>query len=159
MEHTLTLSPLCGSTPKFALKIVVTAALAAAVLMLAGCGGSSSSDTSRPPADLLGTWGGGTSEAPAVLTVTPTGGTLALVCGSADVLTQPLTADATGNFDVVATEIPGLPEAGPFPSIHLVGTVSGSTITLHEVFASGPGPAYTVTYGKSAPTFSGACPA
>ena len=130
------------------------------LLMLAGCGGSSSS-TINPPTNLQGTWGGGTSEAPAVLTLTSTGGTLAFACGAEDVLTQPLVANADGTFNVIATEhIPLLGAInGMYPQVHLVGTVSGSTITLHGVFTSGPGPSYTVTYGKSAPTFNGACPA
>ncbi len=150
MEHTFTCRPRCRFVPK----IVSAAVLAAALLPLAGCGGSSSSS---PPASLLGTWGGGTSEAPAVLTVTSIGGNLAFACGAADVLTQPLVAGANGSFDVVATVIPGIP-AGPLPPIHLVGTVSGNTITLHEVYASGSGANLTVTYGKSAPAFNGSCP-
>ena len=149
MEQTLTLS----ARRRFP-RAAALAALVPALLMLAGCGGSSSS---TPPANLLGTWGGGTSESPAVLTLTPTGGTLAFDCGAADTLTQPLVAGTNGSFDVVATVNPGLP-AGPLPPIHLVGTVSGNTITLHEVTASGPRANLMVTYGKSAPAFNGACP-
>ena len=145
---------------RFAPQIAVIATLAAALLPLSGCGGSSSSGASSPPANLQGNWGGGTSENPAALTLTATGGNLTFACGDADVLTQPLTADATGNFDVVATQhIPLLtPISGGYPQVHLVGTVSGNTITLHEVYASGSGTPFTVTYGKSAPTFNGACP-
>ncbi len=138
------------------------ASIAAAFLLLplAGCGGSSSSSAPSPPANLVGTWGGGTSEAPALLTLTATGGNLAFACGSGDVLTQPLTAGAGGAFDVVATQHSSLfvPVSGVYPQVHLVGTVSGNTITLHEVDASGTGTAYTVTYSQSAPTFNGACP-
>ncbi len=150
MEHPLAFSPRCP----FVANTVFAAALAAALLPLAGCGGSSSSS---PPANLLGTWGGGTSEYPAVLTVTPTGGTLAFACGAADVLTQPLVAGANGAFDVVATEHLSIPSSS-MPTVHLVGTVSGKTITLHEVYASGSGTNLTVTYGKSAPIFNGSCP-
>ena len=150
MGYIFTCRPRCRFVPK----IVCTTVLAAALLPLAGCGGSSSSN---PPANLLGTWGGGTSEAPAVLTVTSTGGNLAFACGAADVLTQPLVAGANGSFDVVATVNSGIP-SGLLPPIHLAGTVSGKTITLHEVYASGPGANLTVTYGKSAPAFNGSCP-
>ncbi len=139
----------------------LAASLPLMLLTLAGCGGgSSSSGTSSPPANLQGTWGGGTSENPAALTLTATGGDLITACGTDDVLNQPLTADASGNFDVVATEhIPLFtPVSGLYPQVHLVGTISGSTITLHEVSASGPGPTYTVAYGKPAPVFNGACP-
>lgn len=158
MEHTLTFSSRCR-VPKIVLNIAVTAALAAAVLPLAGCGGSSSSSTSSPPANLQGSWGGGTSENPAVLTLTATGGDLALPCGDEDVFTQPLVANADGTFDVIATEhIPLFtPVSGAYPQIHLVGTVSGSTITIHEVFALGLGMPYTLTYGKAAPIFNGPC--
>ena len=142
-------------------RAAVLSALGFALLPLAGCGGSSSSGTSSPPANLQGTWGGGTSEAPAVLTLTATGGTLELACGAEDVLTQPLVAGADGTFDVVATQHFPLfvPVNGVYPQVHLAGAVSGGTITFHEVFASGPGLTYAVTYGKPAPTFTGACPA
>lgn len=153
MEHTL-----IPSRRRFVPTIAFAAALAAALLPLAGCGGSSSSPA--PPANLQGSYGGGTSENPAALTLTAAGGTLALACGSEGVLTQPLVPSANGTFDVLAAvHIPlFMPISGTYPQVHLVGTVSGSTITLHEVSASGPGTPYTVTYGKSAPTFNGSCP-
>lgn len=159
MKNTTMLIPCCRLVPNRFIKIVLTAALGATLLPLAGCGGSSSSGTNNPPTSLQGSWGGGTSENPAALTLTATGGTLAFACGNEDVLAQPLVPNADGSFDVVATEhIPLFtPVSGGYPQIHLIGTVSGSTITLHEVYASGPGTTYTVTYGKSAPTFNGAC--
>ena len=152
MDNTLTLKGRC--------RLPHAAVAALALLLLAGCGGSSSSGTSSPPTNLQGTWGGGTSEAPALLTLTATGGNLSFACGAEDVLTQPLAPNADGTFDVLATEHFPLfvPVNGVYPQVHLAGTVSGSTITFHEVFASGPGLTYTVTYGKPAPTFTGACP-
>jgi hypothetical protein len=153
------------STFTFGSRRVLAAALAFTALALAGCGGSSSSSTVNPPTDnppasLQGTWGGGTSEAPASLILTTTGGSLGFACGAVDILIQPLTAGSNGAFDVVATEQLPLeaPVNGVYPQIHLVGTVSGSTITLHEVYASGTGPTYTLTYGKPAPVFNGPCP-
>ena len=133
---------------------------ALAALPLAGCGGSRSSSPPSPPASLVGTWGGGTSEAPALLTLTATGGSLALTCGTEDVLTGPLLPGDGGMFDVAAAQhIPiYMSVGGAYPQVHLVGTVSGSMITLHEFSASGVGPSYSVTYGQSAPSFNGPCP-
>ena len=131
-----------------------------AALLAAGCGGSSST---FPPANLVGTWGGGTTITPAALTLSTTGGALNFPCGAADVLNQPLSVDSAGHFDVTATvhlSVPTVPvPGGTLPQVHLVGTVTGRTMTISEVYASGTGTAYTLTYGQSAPSFNGACPA
>jgi len=95
--------------------------------------------------------------------VTANGGTLRLTCGAADTLTEPLTTDRQGNFSVAATQdlaLPVRPVSGsPVTLIHLAGTVSGRTMTLHEVYASGAaGTTYTLTFGQAAPPFNGPCP-
>lgn len=130
------------------------------MLLLAGCGGGDGASSSGPypPASLQGEWGGGATEVPAALSVTATGGTLSFSCGAADTFTQPLTTDAAGNFDVAATQKAVLPMAGT-TKVHLTGTVSGRTMTLREVYASGPsGTALTLTFGQAAPPFNQVCP-
>ena len=131
------------------------------ISLLAGCGGGGSSSSSGPlpPADLVGNWGGGAALVPAALSVTATGGMLSFSCGAADTLTQPLTADAAGTFDVTATQKVVLPQAGPPATVHLTGTVQGRTMTLREVNATGPsGPVLTLTFGQAAPPFNQVCP-
>ena len=130
-------------------------------LFLTGCCGSSDT-SSQPPADLIGTWGGGTVENPASLQVVSGGGTLTFECGANDQLTQPLTVDGQGHFDVTATphgSLPVvLPPGTPPAQVHLSGTVTGRTMTLTETDASGQATTYVLTYGQAAPTFTGACP-
>lgn len=132
--------------------------------LLAGCGGSGASlGGPQPPASLVGSWGGGTTENPAALSVTANGGTLRFSCGAADQLTEPLTTDGQGNFSVAATQnlaLPVVPARGsPAVPIHLAGTVSGRTMTMHEVYASGAaGTTYMLTFGQAAPQFNGPCP-
>lgn len=141
------------------MKTRLTLVLLGGACLLAGCGGGGSSSGPNPPANLVGSWGGGTTEDPAALSVTETGGTLSFACGASDTLTQPLTTDAQGSFDVAATQKSSLPMVGPMTKVHLAGTVSGRTMTLHEVFASGSaGTTYTLTFGQAAPQFNGACP-
>ncbi len=136
-------------------------ALLGGLCLLTGCGGSGASlDGPNPPPTLLGNWGGGTAEAPAALSVTADGGTLNFSCGVSDQLTQPLTVDGQGNFNVAATQNPALPTpGGSTMAIHLVGTIHGTTMTLYEVNASGAaGATYTLMFGQAAPQFTGACP-
>lgn len=143
------------------MKIGLTLVLLGGVCLLAGCGGGGASPGGpQPPANLVGIWGGGTTESPAALSVTATGGTLSFACGAADTFTQPLTTDGQGSFDVAATQKSALAMAGPQTKVHLTGTVSRRTMTLHEVFASGlAGTTYTLTFGQAAPQFNGSCPA
>lgn len=141
------------------MKTRLTLALLGGACLLAGCGGSGSSSGPYPPANLVGNWGGGTTEYPAALSVTATGGAVSFSCGASDTLTQPLTTDAQGSFDVAATQKSSLPMVGPMTKVHLMGTVSGRTMSLHEVFASGQtGLVYTLAFGQAAPPFNGACP-
>ena len=142
------------------IKTELTLVLLGAACLLAGCGGGgASSGGPQPPSNLVGNWGGGTTEDPAALSVTATGGTLSFACGAADTFTQPLTTDAQGSFDVAATQKSSLPMVGPMTKVHLTGTVSGRTMTLQEVYVSGQaGTTYTLTFGQAAPVFNGACP-
>ena len=136
-----------------------------APMVLTGCGGGShtsdSSPTSpSPPADLHGTWGGAATGAqPGSLAVTSAGGTLTFPCGKYDQLTEALTLDGSGHFDVTATPYyPLSVPIGPPPTVHLVGSVSGGTMTIMEVRSASQGPVYTLIYGQPPPRFSGSCP-
>ncbi len=142
------------------MKTKLTLVLLGAACLLAGCGGGGGSSSGPyPPANLVGNWGGGATLVPAALSVTASGGTLSFSCGAADTLTQPLTTDAAGNFDVMATQNVVLPQAGPPATMHLTGTVNGRTMTLREVYAAGlSGTALTLTFGQAAPPFNGGCP-
>ncbi len=123
-------------------KVKLGVALLGGACLLAGCGGGGASlGGPQPPANLVGNWGGGTTQNPAALAVTAAGGTLSFSCGSFETLMLPLTPDAQGKFDVPVTLQPSIPTGGPLPTFRLMGTV------------------YTLTFGQAAPQYTGACPA
>jgi hypothetical protein len=142
------------------LSLVLLAAL------LSGCGGGSSGSSGSPaspspsppvpPANLVGTWGGGTTDNPATLQVTSSGGTLSFACGVYDQLALPLTVDSTGHFTVAASELSSITTPRP---VQLTGVVSGSTMTITQTYQGGGSSTYTLTYGRQPPTYNGGCPA
>ncbi len=134
-------------------------------LALAGCGGGDGSDTNRggpllgfAPIGMLGA-------SNIALQVTAAGGSVTLPCGDTGQITQPLTLDATGHFDVTGTLTEGggpplMTPISPIPA-RFTGTTDGKTMTLTVTPAplgAPTGGPYTLTYGAPMTTNIGGCP-
>lgn len=130
--------------------------------MLAGCGGGGGGSTApaltAAPAGALGGHNIG-------LTVTPAGAHVQFACGNSGTISQPLTLDSHGGFDVPGTVSSGVGPvmaSGPPPPItaRFSGTTDGKTLrlTITPVDAGLTASTYTLAYG-AAPAFdSSPCP-
>ncbi len=139
---------------------LLPSALLTGALALAGCGGGSSSTTTPLTSAPLGAY----SAKDIQVRVTATGASVTLQCGQSAQITQPITLDASGHFDVAGTIIPFT--ATPFPPkpvpARFTGTTDGKTMTITVT----PAPyrfqpqsnAYALTYGTSPALEFGGCP-
>lgn len=145
---------------------LLPAALLAGALALAGCGGGSSSDSSTATTAPLATAPLGTLGAKNLqLQVTTTGALLTLPCGQSAQITQPITLDAAGHFDVAGTltQVQGAPSIVPTKPVpaRFSGTTDGKTMTLTVTpppLGAPEAAPYALAYGAPTVTDIGACP-